>query len=378
MVAVVALHDAADLTGLQGRRRVLKDGDHGAGGVDVSVGVLRPAGVLAVLVRQLAEEGHHIVGGLELGEQVLGGLALFRDLLLAEGRAGGGVLSGQEDVVGVGGVLVVTLLRQVQLTALLERQVRHITDQKGGGLESGEGLLIHSQFLQVLGVGILAAQLLHHGGPVVGNGRLILLREGHAQLRGQVLRHGVKGDGRLRLLLDILAESLVLGERGVPVHRAILDVDQVAAHAIGGEHAELVLEVAAVVGGPVEICLGRDLVAVHGHHRLRGGDAGDVVVNAGGLLLIPTAHAQGQQQRRQQGAHPSFHVFLLFVSGPLSRRRGFAAAPPVGFYQTLSIISRQSLRDNLNFPLRALRPAPDPPPAPGPRPAPAPWAAGAG
>ena len=27
---------------------------------------------------------------------------------------------------------------------------------------------------------------------------------------------------------------------------------------------------------------------------LRGGDAGDVVVNAGGLLLIPAAHAQGQ------------------------------------------------------------------------------------
>ena len=175
-------------------------------------------GVLAVLVRQLAEEGHHIVGRPGAGRA--GPPRVWRFSAISssrEGRAGGGVLSGQEDVVGVGGVLVVTLLRQVQLTALLERQVRHITDQKGGGLEPGEGLLIHSQLLQVLGVGILAAQLLPPW-----RARLSAMAVSSSSVRvtpssaGQVLRHGVKGDGRLRLLLDILAESLVLGERGGP------------------------------------------------------------------------------------------------------------------------------------------------------------------
>ena len=80
MIAVGAFHNAADLAGLEGQSGLLKGGYHLAGLGLVAIGAVHVAGgvgVLAVLLHQLIKQGLLVVGGLELGEDVLcGGLLL--------------------------------------------------------------------------------------------------------------------------------------------------------------------------------------------------------------------------------------------------------------------------------------------------------------
>ena len=322
MVAVSTLHDTADLAGVQGSRGVLKLRYHSTGGIDVAVGIAVPTGVLAVLICQLAEQRLYVLGLLELGQQVLGSGTLGLDLLLGEGFAGSGILGGQQDVIGIDGVLVVVLRSQVQGTSLLQHQIRQAFYQVGSGRETVKAVLADTQLLQVGLELLLAAQFLDSGCPVLLQGRLVLVGHLHAIFLGHILNGGVELDRIFRLLPGKLAHRGAFTEFGIPVEGTVL-IEQLAIDAVIVVRAEdLIVDGVAVIRRPIEVQFCGDGVSIHLHDRLVGSDAGDLIVDAGGLLVGAAAGAEEDHGKRQQGADGSFHAqvpHLFSVIPPMFR-----------------------------------------------------------
>ena len=159
MVAVVAFHNVADLTHLQSIGGILEDLHHGIGGEDIAVGVFLPAGVLTVLIRQLGEQCHGILGAAQLCQQILSQSLLFLKLFGGQRLAGIGIDGRQQNVVCVGGVLAVVFRLQIQVGALLQNQQKQIVKQVAGGGEILEGILRDAQLFQIGIEGLLTAQL---------------------------------------------------------------------------------------------------------------------------------------------------------------------------------------------------------------------------
>ena len=220
MVAVDALHNAADLSIGQGKGGGLEGLHHLAGGGGVTVRSVQSAvrgGVLTVLGHQLVEEGLLVAGGLELSEQVLGqGLLLGHGglvqrlilpggvaVLVGEGAVG--VHRLQEDVLGpvvalilgegehlvVGGVAGAPL--PVQLLLKLAVQVVHL---KEGGVQLRSEGVVPQGVVQQLGAAGLGLHRGHHVahllGEVRGDGDSLRLGLGGEQgVQGGVVQGGV-------------------------------------------------------------------------------------------------------------------------------------------------------------------------------------------
>ena len=316
MVAVVALHDAAELTGLECERCVQKLLNKAGLGIHQISGGRGPAGVLAVLLHKLVEKGFHVPGGLELGQQVLRQGLFGLDLLLAEALPGGAVLGGKKDVVHIG---VVIRGRCVKLAGGVRGHRLQVVQQVSGGGDAVIGLLADADFHQPLLECLLAAGLLDLLGQVLLHGGLVLVGEGHAALLRQVLHHHIGQDVALGAVFGVLAGRGVV-HGAVPVDGPVLTDDVGVSEVI---HVEHIFRVGAGVAQPVEIHLRRDRDAVILQHRLLGLDTGDVVIDALGgdqavragraVIVVSAARADGQQE--QQGHEPAqvfFHVTFPF------------------------------------------------------------------
>ena len=325
MVAVDALHNAADLAVGQGLGGLLKRGHHLSGRGHVAVSPVQGAvrgGVLAVLGHQLVEEGLLVAGGLELGQQVLGqglflghgGLVQRRILpggvavLVGEGAVG--VHRLQKDVLGpvvplalskgahliVGGVAGAPL--PVQLLLKLAVQVVHL--KEGGVQVPGQGVVPEGvvQQLGAAGLGLHGGhQVAHLLGEVWGDGDpLRLSLDGEQGVQGGVVQGGVQ---------DALLKGLAVAHIQLP----------------DGVHGGRVLNGAVhQIGHPVQQASGGDVRASGaGHHCVAGqagggqvgvGDRGQVDGllplggGRGGAVLAAAQGGQGQSKRQGEGSQP--------------------------------------------------------------------------
>ena len=90
MIAVLALHHTGHLVGPERLAGVLKLRDHGAGGEAVAVRIAALAGVLVVLLHELVEQLHALVGighSFQLRRDLLGLLLLGGLVRVREGGA---------------------------------------------------------------------------------------------------------------------------------------------------------------------------------------------------------------------------------------------------------------------------------------------------
>ena len=324
MVAVDALHNAADLAVGQGLGGLLKGSHHLSGRGHVAVSPVQRAvrgGVLAVLGHQLVEQGLLVAGGLELGQQVLGqglflghgGLVQRRILpggvavLVGEGAVG--VHRLQKDVLGpvvplalskgahliVGGVAGAPL--PVQLLLKLAVQVVHL--KEGGVQVPGQGVVPEGvvQQLGAAGLGLHGGhQVAHLLGEVWGDGDpLRLSLDGEQGVQGGVVQGGVQ---------DALFKGLAVAHIQLP----------------DGVHGGGVLDGAVhQVGHPVQQASGGDVRAPGaGHHRVAGqagggqvgvGDRGQVdglipLGGRGGAVLAAAQGGQGQSKGQGEGSQP--------------------------------------------------------------------------
>ena len=253
MEAVVALNDIADLTGLQLNDRAFKLRHHLPRRIDISGGIVLTAGVFAVLVRQLVKQGHRVLRGPQLLQQVLRQFVFFHGLVRREDLSRLHILRGEQDVVGVVGVVVVVLLREVQVAPLGEHLVHQIRVQVGVGRDSVEVLPAQSQHFYVVENSLLAAHL-RHGVLEIGiQGLAVRLAQGDALFRSQLLNGHIILDGGLNLGLGVLQKGNIRVLRR-PVNGHGLAVHTVAVHAVVAVVAQdIILKSAAHIAIPVEI-----------------------------------------------------------------------------------------------------------------------------
>ena len=309
VVAVVALHDAADLAGLEGEGGVLELLDKIGALIDEIALALTAALVLAVFIGKLGEERLQLrrVRFLELGKELFGLGLLLRGLLLAQGLVGFLVLGHQQDVVYIGVVLAGGL---VEIASRVLGQRQQMLVVVAGGGHPVKVLLGDAHFPQVVHKVLLASQLVGVGGPVLLDGGLVLIGEGDLVCLRHILHYQVGQGAALGLLPGDLGQGCAL-QLAVPLQGAVL-VDDLAvlAAAVHVHHADLGLHIAAGGGQPVEVQPHGDgpavglqgrLVRVHAQEVVvniplpgRGGGIGGAVliVSAGRVVLAAAARAQ--------------------------------------------------------------------------------------
>ena len=333
MIAVGALHDAADLAGLKGQGGLLKGGDHLAGLGLVALGAVHVAGgvgVLAVLLHQLIKQGLLVAGGLELGENVLGGGLLLghggvvQRLVLAGGLAVrvldglAGVHGFEQDVLGLVGDLQIVgdVGKDVLILGRVGSAIAVVAVHQLGVQVAG----LHHAGVQVPGEGAGPEHVIYHGiapgllgKAVYGllDGLSGLVRDRQALLLGDDRDQSVQSGGLQGVVQKALRHGGAVLHLGVP--------GQVrGAHA----HHGVVLSSAVHGGGqPVEQAVGGDLRVAHrGHHGVAGetgggqegvGHGGEVhgldlggaaVAGAAGAAALCTAAGEGGEgQNKRQG-----------------------------------------------------------------------------
>ena len=167
MVAVVALHDLADLALAERGGGTLKLLDHLAGAEGVALRVARAAGVLAVLVGKLGEVADQIVArvSVQLGLDLLRQRLLLRLGLLIQLLPRCHVAREQQDVVGghvalLGGIGNQLLVGGVKAAALGRRQLLERTVEVVRAAHPVIGLLAQTQLGELGAVALLAAEAL--------------------------------------------------------------------------------------------------------------------------------------------------------------------------------------------------------------------------
>ena len=167
MVAVVALHDLADLALAERGGSTLKLLDHLAGAEGVALRVARAAGVLAVLVGKLGEVADQIVArvSVQLGLELLRQRLLLRLGLVVQLLIGGHIAREQQDVVGghvalLGGIGDQLLVGSIEAAALGRRQLLERTVEVVRAAHPVIGLLTQTQLGELGAVALLAAEAL--------------------------------------------------------------------------------------------------------------------------------------------------------------------------------------------------------------------------
>ena len=265
VVAELTLHDAAELTRLQGAGGGLEGLDHLTGGENVAVRAALQAGVLAVGLHELVELALQLGGvgdGLELLEQVVG-LGLLLGLFgVGEVFPGGHVLGQQEDVLGHQQVVVLGVLGQVLggggvLLAVQEHPVDHVAVNEADGAEVLKALVGDAHALEILGIGVLAAQLLLGGGQVFLIGGLVLAGVAVPLFLALGLDHAVHGGVVLGGCFDLVSDGLVavFVDLGVPEAGLAVVTLHHAGAGVGG---------VGLLGQPEEVLLGGHVLAVDG------------------------------------------------------------------------------------------------------------------
>ena len=167
MVAVVALHDLADLALAERGGSTLKLLDHLAGAEGVALRVARAAGVLAVLVGKLGEVANQIVArvSVQLGLELLCQRLFLRLGLVVQFLIGGHIAREQQNVVGghvalLGGIGDQLLVGGVKAAALGRRQLLESTVKIVRAAHPVIGLLAQTQLGELGAVALLAAEAL--------------------------------------------------------------------------------------------------------------------------------------------------------------------------------------------------------------------------
>ena len=173
-----------------------------------------------------------------------------------------------------------------------------------------EALVRETHELQLLGIALLAAVVIHILLALGGQLGLGVFAQGDACLLRPGTHHGVQRHRALGILHGVLAEGHGAADGGVKVH---------------GAHVGA--EIVAVVGQPVEVLLGGDGLHVHGHEGGVGMNAGGSVKHAVGALAVghvaQQSHAghqqDGGQQTGQCADNEVFHVVSPSVPSVFGR-----------------------------------------------------------
>ena len=167
MVAVVALHDLADLALAERGGGALKLLDHLAGAEGVALRVARAAGVLAVLVGELRKVSSKVVAGVgvDLCLELLRQCLFLRLGLLIQLLPRCHVAREQQDVVGghvalLGGIGDQLLVGSIEAAALGRRQLLERTVEVVRAAHPVIGLLAQTQLGELGAVALLAAEAL--------------------------------------------------------------------------------------------------------------------------------------------------------------------------------------------------------------------------
>ena len=328
VVAVVALHNSADLAGLEGKGGVLELLNKAGGGIDEIARAALPAGVLAVGVRKFGEQRLQVLAGLELGQQVLRLRLLRRGVLLRQGLIGGGILGQQQNVVHVGVAVAGSL---VEVAGRIVGQLCQVLIEVLGGNHPHMAVPGEPYLVEALAERLLPARLLCLLGKDLVHSGLVLRGQRHVMGLGHVFQQSVGQCVILRVLPDDVRQRGTLHGL-IPLDTAVL-IQQLPIDAVGDLiHIELVLQLAALGHQPVEVYIRRNGVALHLQHCLAHVQAGQGGKNAaGGILargvLLPVLlvlgvflsvltsapHAQRQQKEQgQQAAYGFFHVTFPF------------------------------------------------------------------
>ncbi|CCY26113.1 unknown [Firmicutes bacterium CAG:114] len=312
MVAIGALHKAADLAGLQGPGGILELLDHLPGGESVPVGVGRQAGVLAVGVHKLVKLFFQLgrVGNrLELGQQFLRLGLLLGGLLLGQGLAGLAVLGQQEDVLGRQDIVVLGKLLQVLLggravLALLEHALEHVVVEHTHGADLFKAAVADAHALQVGLIGLLAAQLLLGGGQFLLVGGFVLSAVA-VPLRLGLARHHAVQD---RVLLGRLLDAVTGGDTLLDLH-----VPHTALVVLTVHGAEIHVGGVRLLGQPEQVLLCGDIPSVDSEHHGAALVPHHILHRViGTAAAAEQAGRHGQRQRRAQDtAHHFLHGFCL-------------------------------------------------------------------
>ena len=275
MVAEARLHDIAHLALREGVGRILKLLHHRAGGEGVARGIGGAAGVLAVLVGKLGEVGGEIVARVapELFGKLLGKGLLFGLLLVAQRLARGGVLGGEQDVVGrdvalVGSVDGEVLVGGVQRAALGLIELIEILIKVIGAGDALVGLAAQAELGELGGKALLAAVLLDEALLVGLDGGLLLVGERHAVLLGEIFDDELLLDGGEHVVFDVVGHGRAVGHGVAPVERAAAVILHIR------------VEIRGAVADPIGDQVGGRAVAVHGGDDCVGRNAAGVVAHA--------------------------------------------------------------------------------------------------
>ena len=317
VVAVGALHHGGDLPHLQGQCGLLKLADHLAGVGHIAVGVGGQARVLGVLVHQLVKGGDGVLGGLDLGEELVGLGLLLGHGVRVQGLPGGGIGGEEEDVLGAVVPVGLDIVVQGGLVHLAHQLIHQVVVQIAEAVDALEGLVGDAIAVQVRLIGLLAAALLNIVRQIRLELLLLLLSEAAVLLPGLLLHGEVVGHQVHRVLPQELGVGGAVAEGLLPVQ----------GYAVLGH---VVDPVAAVVGQPVQVVLRVHVFPVDGDHHRVGIQAGHRVGHLvdGVLPLILLAGGQGKYQGAAQGqagqAFENLHAALLHSSGdsPGSWRAG--------------------------------------------------------
>ena len=213
-------------------------------------------------------------------------------------------------------VLVLGVLGQVLggggvLLAVLEHPVDHVAVNEADRAEVLKALVGDAHALEVLGVGVLAAQLLLGGGQVLLVRGFVLAGVGVALFLALGLDHAVHGGVVLGGCFDLVSDGLVAVFVDLGVPEAGLAV--VALH-----HAGVGVGGVGLLGQPEEVLLGGYVLAVDGEQDRGALVAHDVL--HGIIVAAAAAEQAGGHDHRQRDAQAAademFHIRLspLMVS----------------------------------------------------------------